>query len=185
MRITIFARVSNTLNPYILLFKETIERQGLSVSLEREFNLNWLLLKSKFCDCIHLHWIHAIYQPFERRYSSESNKRFMESRYIKAFRSLIHLINVTIALFFARLNGKKIIYTVHDLEWFGLTRGFYSMLRRIAHHVVIKFQVVIKPRLLQGVKRILLSKRCIDIIIIRYTEYPRRPYSIITKAPPL
>jgi len=136
--VTVFARVSNTLNPYILLFKETLERQGISVNLEREFNLNWLLSNSKFCNCIHFHWINSIYQPPKRQYSSKLTKRFMGMRYLKAFRSLIHLINVTIALLFARLHGKTIIYTVHDLEWFGLTRGFYLILRRIAHHVVMK-----------------------------------------------
>jgi glycosyltransferase involved in cell wall biosynthesis len=136
--VTVFARVSNTLNPYILLFKETLEGQGISVNLEREFNLKWLLSKSKFCDCIHLHWINPIYQPPKRQYSNELIKGFMEFRYIWAFRSLVHLINVTIALFFARLHGKILVYTVHDLDWFGLTPGFYSMLRRIAHHVVMK-----------------------------------------------
>lgn len=138
MRVVIFARVSIKLNPYIILFKETLEGQGLSVNLEREFNLKWLLSNGRFCDCIHLHWINSIYQPFQRKYSSNLTKRFMESRYIRAFRSLFHLINVTIALFLTRLQGKIIVYTVHDLDWFGLNIGFYSMLRRIAHHVVIK-----------------------------------------------
>jgi len=54
MRVAIFSAFDTVLNPYILLFKETLERQGLEVHLEREFNLKWLLSKGKSCDCIHL-----------------------------------------------------------------------------------------------------------------------------------
>ena len=50
INVTVFVRVSNTLNPYILLFKETLERQGISVNLKREFNLNWLLSNGKCCN---------------------------------------------------------------------------------------------------------------------------------------
>ena len=39
MRVTLFARVNPALNPYILLYRRALVRQGIVARLEREFGL--------------------------------------------------------------------------------------------------------------------------------------------------
>jgi len=63
MRVTFFARVDTNLNPYLLLYKEALEGQGINVHLEHEFSLKWLLTHGNTCDAIHLHWIESTYKP--------------------------------------------------------------------------------------------------------------------------
>ena len=80
MRVTIFARVDTGLNPYVLLFKNTLEREGLIVSLESEFDLDWLLARSRSCDCIHLQWIDSAYSVSSRILRSPVYRKLMNHR---------------------------------------------------------------------------------------------------------
>jgi len=115
MRVTIFSAFDTVLNPYILLFKETLERQGLEVHLEREFNLKWLLSKGKSCDCIHLHWIKYSYSPPKNNDKSKFLKKLIEIRIVRIFLDFLCLIEFALTFLFGKLAGKTIVFTVHDL----------------------------------------------------------------------
>ena len=114
MRVTVFSAFDTVLNPYILLFKETLERQGLEVNMEREFNLKWLLSKGKSCDCIHLHWVKLSYNP-SKNIRSYFCKRLIKNRFVRALLDVVCLINLSLSLLLAKLTGKTIVFTVHDL----------------------------------------------------------------------
>ena len=136
MRVAIFSAFDTVLNPYILLFKETLERQGLEVYMEREFNLKWLLSKGKSCDCIHLHWIKHSYNPSRKNIRSYFFKRLIENRFVRALLDVICLINLSLALLLAKLTGKTIVFTVHDLFKFGKQSLRGRMQVWIARYVV-------------------------------------------------
>lgn len=136
MRVTIFARVDTGLNPYVLLFKNTLERQGLTVRLESEFNLEWLLARSRSCDCIHLQWIDSAYSVSSRTLRSPVYRKLMNHRLFSFFTRITQLMNFSLTLLFAKIQGKTIVFTVHDLEKYGEKSFYQKMLRRIAHHLV-------------------------------------------------
>lgn len=136
MRVTLFARVDIALNPYMLLYKETLERQGLVVHLEHEFNLKWLITKGKSCDVIHLHWIEAAYKPSGWNTRFGLAKKLIHNRFSRALRGVLRLANFSVALFLAKLQGKIIVYTVHNLTYRGQFWPFI-ILNRMAHYVVL------------------------------------------------
>ncbi|MBE9513438.1 MAG: glycosyltransferase [Chloroflexi bacterium] len=136
MRVTLFAHVSGNFNPYILLYKETLERQGLTVHLERRFDLNWLITRGKSCDAIHLHWMEGSYKPSGWNARSGLAKKLIHNRFSRALRGVLRLANFSVALFLAKLQGKTIVYTVHNLAYGGQFRPFI-ILDRMAHRVVL------------------------------------------------
>jgi len=137
MRVTLFARVDTALNPYMLLYKKALERQGLIVHLEREFGLNWLLTRGKPCDAIHLHWIAGVYRPAKWNIRSGLARRLVHNRFVTTLRGALRLANFSAALFLAKLGGKTIVYTVHNLEPPGKQSRPSSILRQMAHRVVL------------------------------------------------
>lgn len=137
MRVTLFARVDTTLNPYILLYKETLERQGFVVHLEREFNLDWLVTRGKSCDVVHLHWIEAAYKPSKWNIQADLAERLIDNRFCNALRGALRLANFSAALFLTRLQGKIIVYTVHNLNPHHTKFWPFTILNRMAHHVVL------------------------------------------------
>ena len=118
MRVTIFTDFDATLNPYILLFKKTLERQKLAVRFERNFNLNWLLSRGRSCDCIHLHWLHYAYIPPKKNDGSLIYKNLFKNRFVLAFLDILCLIEFVLTFLIAKLEGKIIVFTVHDLYEF-------------------------------------------------------------------
>jgi glycosyltransferase involved in cell wall biosynthesis len=133
MRVTLFGYLSP--NPYLFIYKETLERQGFIVNLEYRFSLKWLVTKGKSCDVIHLHWIELAYQPPFIRLRLV--RRLMKHRFLKALRGALWLANFSAALFLTKLRGKTIIYTVHNLSPHDQEFWPFVVLRRIAHHVVL------------------------------------------------
>jgi len=136
MRVAIFSAFDTVLNPYILLFKETLERQGLEVYLEREFNLKWLLSKGKSCDCIHLHWIKHSYSPPKNNDKSKFLKKLIEIRIVRIFLDFLCLIEFALTFLFGKLAGKTIVFTVHDLFKSGKQSLRGRMQVRMARYVV-------------------------------------------------
>jgi glycosyltransferase involved in cell wall biosynthesis len=139
MRITIFARVNVALNPYILLFKKTLEHQGFDVSIEKELNIKWILRKSKRCDCIHLHWINAAYTISKNKLRFSIINKLMERRICKVFFYCIRLMVFTLCLIFLKTVRKTIVYTVHDLGFYDKKSQILLLLNWLAHQVVFFF----------------------------------------------
>ena len=139
MRITIFSAFDTALNPYILLFKKALEGQGLTVKFERNLNLHWLLFRGKSCDCIHLHWIKHSYSPPKNKDQSEFLKKLIGIRLIRIFLDLFCLIDFVLAFFFAKLAGKIIVFTVHDLYEFGRKSLRGKMQIEIGRNIVFRF----------------------------------------------
>ena len=137
MRVTLFARVNPDLNPYILLFTEALEHQGTAVHLEREFNLKWLITQGRSCDAIHLHWIKAAYKPARRNFQHSLVAKLINSRFVMPLRGLFRVVAFSTALLLAKLQGKIIVYTVHNLEPHNKQSRPFRLLNRIAHHIVL------------------------------------------------
>jgi len=137
MKITLFARVDNVAQPYMPLYKKALESQGLIVQLEREFSLKWLLTKGKSCDVIHLHFIGQVYVPVEPNTRSNLIKKLLDNRWIRPLHGALHLTCYVIALVLAKLQGKKFVYTVHDLTTHHKESWPFAILNRIAHYAVL------------------------------------------------
>ena len=136
MQVTLFARVDPTLNPYLLLYKSALEKQGLIVQLEREFGLRWLIAKGKSCDVIHLHWIEALYKPARRPIWSGLLGKLMQNRLMTPLRGAIRLANVSATLLLAKLQGKIIVYTIHNVRPHHKKEWPLVILNRLAHRIV-------------------------------------------------
>jgi len=136
MRVALFARVDTALNPYILLYKKALEHQGVAVHLEREFSLSWLVTRGKSCDAIHLHWMEAAYKPSGWNTRLGLIQRLIHNRFGRTLRGVLRLANFSVALLLAKLRGKTIVYTVHNLTYSGQFRPFI-VLNRVAHYVVM------------------------------------------------
>jgi len=134
MRVTLFSPYDT--QPYIWLYKEALERQRLIVSLEPEFNLRWLLTKGKSCDAIHLHWIDRVYISPESNSQSGLAKRLTNSRWIRPLRGAFRLISFSIALCLAKLQGKIIVYTLHEFAKHHSESRSFVILRQIVHWVI-------------------------------------------------
>jgi beta-1,4-mannosyltransferase len=135
MIVTFFARVDIALNPYLLLYKRELERQGILVRLEREFSLNWMLTRGKSCDAIHLHWIEAAYKPSGGNARSRLAEKLVTNRFSRTVRGVLRLANFSAALLLAKWQGICIVYTVHNLTYSGQFRPFV-ILHRLANRVV-------------------------------------------------
>jgi beta-1,4-mannosyltransferase len=137
MRVTLFARVDPARNPYILLYKAALEHQQLVVHLEREFSLNWLITQGKSCDAIHLHWIEAAYGPAKRDIRSGLVNKLLNNRFVMPLRGVLRLADFSAALFLAKLQGKIIVYTAHNLTAHSKRSWPFIVLNRMAHHLVL------------------------------------------------
>ena len=138
MRITIFADVDNGLNPYVLLFQKTLDHLGFTVSLESRLSFKWLLTKGYLCDCIHLQWINQAYTPLIPKISSYSINRIFENRGVRALLQTMRLIHFSSVLLLARLFGKTIVYTVHNLDVYQNQSLRGTFLITIAHQLVFR-----------------------------------------------
>jgi glycosyltransferase involved in cell wall biosynthesis len=137
MRVTLFAYFNTALNPYILLFKEALESQGLQVDITRDFDLNWLVTKGKTFDVIHLHTMLATYTPFRRNTRFGLFNKLMNNRFVMPLRGIVRLACFSMALLLAKLQGKTIVYTVHDLKPHNKRSWPFVVLNRLAHYVVL------------------------------------------------
>ncbi len=136
MRVTLFGYLN--FNPYLFLYKKALERQGFIVHLKRKFGLKWLVTKGKSCDAIHLHWIETAYRPpiWSARFGLFS--KLINHPYAKPLRSNLRLANFFAALLLAKLQGKTIVYTVHNLSSHDVNESWsFVIRRRIAHHIVL------------------------------------------------
>jgi len=139
MRVAIFSAFDPALNPYIRLFKDALERQGVRVCFKRNFNLNWLLSSGRSCDCIHLHWLNYAYTLPKKKDVSKFYKKMINNRLMKVIIDFLCLIEFALTFFFAKLIGRIIVFTVHDLHDFGeksLRRKFQI---EIARNIVFRF----------------------------------------------
>lgn len=137
MRVTIFADVDTRLNPYLILFKKALEQQGVAVSLERRLNLSWLLSKGKACDAIHIQWISQAYTPLIPDIRIRPIKRLVRTRIANALLQVVRLLHFSLALLLARVQGKSIAYTVHDLDVLGKHSLRGAIMIRMAHFIVL------------------------------------------------
>jgi glycosyltransferase involved in cell wall biosynthesis len=122
--------------PYVPLYIGALESQGLSVQLEREFSLKWLLTQGKSCDAIHLHTILGIYKPPERDFRHKWSKKLYDNRWTRPLFGALRLTNYALALLLARLQGKTTVYTVHDLTPHNKEAWTFAILRRATHYVI-------------------------------------------------
>ena len=137
MKVVLFADVDTKLNPYILLFKEAIQNQGISVKLERRIDLNWVLRNLKTCDAIHLHWIGPAYRPgISKLNSTQLMRKIVDTPIIKGVLSSLRLINFTLSLLALRVLGITLVYTVHNLSSGDRLHWFTRLLERAANIVV-------------------------------------------------
>jgi glycosyltransferase involved in cell wall biosynthesis len=139
MRVTIFTDFDTALNPYILLFKEALEHQALAVRFERYFNLIWLVSRGKSCNCIHLHWLNFAYSPPKKGNGSLFLKKLLKIRFFSAFLDFFCLIDFALTFLFAKLAGKIIVFTVHDLYEFGKKFSRRKLQLEIARKIVFRF----------------------------------------------
>jgi beta-1,4-mannosyltransferase len=135
IRVAIFGY--SKLNPYLLLYKEALECQGLTVGLEGRFDLKWLITRGRFCDVIHLHWIGTTYTPAAWKIRPGLANKLVNNRLVMPLRGALRLANVTTALLLAKLRGKAIVYTVHNLRPHREETWPFVILNRIAHRVVL------------------------------------------------
>lgn len=138
-RVTIFTAFNTVLNPYILLYKQALESQGLRVRFWRNFNLNWLISKGKSCDCIHLHWLQLFFIPPKKNIRFYFFRRLIENRFVKVFLDFLCLVDFALAFLFAKLTGKTIVFTVHDLYQFGKQSPRRKLQIEIARWIVFLF----------------------------------------------
>jgi beta-1,4-mannosyltransferase len=137
MKVVLFADVDTQLNPYILLFKETLKNQGTSVELERRINLNWVLRNLKTYNAIHLHWIGPAYRPSTSKlHSTQFMSKLVDIPVVKSIRSCLRLINFTLSLLAVRVLGITLVYTVHNLSSGDRLHWFARLLERSANYVV-------------------------------------------------
>ena len=139
MRVTIFTTFAVASNPYILLFKKALEGQGLTVQFERNLGLHWLLLRGKSCDCIHLHTIKYAYSPLKINDKSIFFKKLIKTRLVRIPLDLLCLVDFILAFLFAKLAGKIIVFTVHDLYEFGKQSLRGRLQIETARHIVFRF----------------------------------------------
>ena len=138
MRVAIFTAFNAALNPYIILFKKALESQGLKVDTARNLNIYWLLLIGKPCDCIHLHWIKYCFFPTKKNDKSKLLKKLIALRPIKVLADLICLLDFIAALIFAKMLGKYIVFTVHDLHDFEIKSYRSKLQLEIARNIVFR-----------------------------------------------
>ncbi len=137
MKVVLFADVDTQLNPYILLFKETLQNQGLSVKLEHRINLKWVLRNMRSCDVVHLHWIGPAYRPSRTKlYSNQLMRKLANNPLIKSILSILRLINFTLSLLASRVSGITVVYTVHNLSIGDRLHWFTRRMERLANSVV-------------------------------------------------
>jgi len=122
--------------PYITLYKKTLERQGFVVGLEREFHLKWLMSRGKSWDAIHLHSIGQTYRSSEVDNRSELVKKLFDNRWTGPLCRTLYLACSLVAFLLAKLQGKIIVYTVHDLMPHEKEAWPFAILRHMAHWVV-------------------------------------------------
>jgi beta-1,4-mannosyltransferase len=137
MRVALFARVNPDLNPYILLYKEALVRQGTAVDLERELGLRWLLARGSICDAIHLHWIEGAYKVPAGRSRYRLVNRLMDNRIAAPLRGALRLASLTLAVAVAKLQGKPFVYTAHNLTANSEESRAFTFLNRTAHRIVL------------------------------------------------
>jgi len=136
MKVSLFGYLD--LNPYLLLYRETLEHQGIIVSLEHRFGLNWLFTRGRSCDAVHLHWVELAYMPSRWHSGGRLVRRLMNHRYVRALRGALRLADFSAALFLARLQGKAIVCTVHNLNPHNPQEFWpFVILNRAAHRVVL------------------------------------------------
>jgi beta-1,4-mannosyltransferase len=123
-------------NPYLSLYKESLERQGINVQLEDNFGLKWMITRGRFCDVVHLHWIETAYAPSEWNTRSGLVEKLINHHLPEPLRRAFRLTSFTVALCLAKLQRKTIIYTVHNLEPHD-KKLWLLILHQIAHRVVL------------------------------------------------
>jgi len=183
MNVTIFSAFDTVLNPYILLFKRAIERQGLKVDVKREFNLSWLLSKGKRSDVIHLHWFNITYSLQEKRKEHFFLKSLINNRFVKISLEFICLIDFVLAFIIAKATGKIITFTVHDLYEFGKKSIHRKYLIEIRRHIVFRFSHSIHVH--NSFTRKLIKKRynrCKGVFIIPHGNFINYYKNKITKS---
>jgi glycosyltransferase involved in cell wall biosynthesis len=135
MRVTIFSPYST--QPYIWLYKGALEQQGIVVNMEPDLNPRWLLSKGKSCDAIHLHWIDQVYRVSTSNVRFGPVKRLLNSLVIKSLRGGLRVVGFAIALLLTKLQGKIIVYTVHEFARHYAESKPLVLLRRIVHWLVL------------------------------------------------
>ena len=139
MRINIFTDFNVALNPYIILFKEALESQGLAVKIERNLSLFWLVFKSKSCDCIHLHWLKYQYSPSKKNEKTKLLNKLLEIRIVRIIFDLFSLFDFVLSLLLAKTAGKIIVFTVHDLHDYGIKPSRLKLQKIIARKIVFRY----------------------------------------------
>ena len=117
LRIVLLSKVR--LNPYVQLLRQGLLQadENLSVSVEPNFSLPWLLRHRRDVDLLHLHWLELLFDYPDRRL-----------RLKRAF-------SVGVGLLAARLAGIKLVYTVHNL---AQHERRYPLLNALASRLVFR-----------------------------------------------
>ena len=78
------------------------------------------MLKSKSCDCIHLHWIKYQYSPSKNNEKYKLLNKLIEIRILRIIFDFFSLVDFVLSLILAKAAGKIIVFTVHDLHDYGI-----------------------------------------------------------------
>jgi glycosyltransferase involved in cell wall biosynthesis len=133
MKVTLFGY--SRLNPYLLLYKRALEGQGLTVEVERLLGLKWLLTKGRACDAVHLHWIETAYEPPT---APQPVRRLTRFRFVKALRGIVRFVDFAAALWLAKVQGKIVVHTVHNLNPHDhLAFRPFAVLHRAAQRLIL------------------------------------------------
>jgi glycosyltransferase involved in cell wall biosynthesis len=139
MKVAILTAFNTALNPYIILFKEALELQGLTVRLKRNFNLKWLSSEGKNYDCIHLHWLDIFYKLPKQSKKNSLSAKIIANRFVHILLDLYSLMNFVLTFLIAKAAGKITVFTVHDLHDFGKKSIRHKFLVEIGRNIVFRF----------------------------------------------
>ncbi|NOZ05900.1 MAG: glycosyltransferase [Chloroflexi bacterium] len=117
LRIVLLSKVR--LNPYVQLLRRGLLQadEDLSVSVEPNFSLPWILRHRRDVDLLHLHWLELLFDYPDRQLR------------------LKRAISVGAGLLAARMFGIKLVYTVHNL---AQHERRYPLLNALANRLVFR-----------------------------------------------
>lgn len=136
MKIAIFSGFDIALNPYIIMFKNAVEQQGIKVKLERDLTFNWWIKEGLRVDGIHLHWVNYILNQRKFRSQHADLAKMLDNRLVNTLIYILSLFHYIFLLIIIRLSGKKIVFTVHDLDKDIKQSRVWVALNNIAHYTV-------------------------------------------------
>ncbi len=143
MRVTLFANVLPSFNPYIALLQRSIQPYcDAPVDLRPRFELDWVWRQARPGDIAHLHWIESHLRPvpwFGKEAVSWRRlvNRLGENRLTYPARATGLLGQLAWALSQARRAGVRLVYTVHNLAPHDARPNYLGRLAERANRLIL------------------------------------------------